>query len=248
MDDRNTQNYTHSSSSRMLVGLIFIFGGILFLLDNLNFINIDIGSLIFPSILIIVGITRLMHSRKKLFGTLLVVAGVLIILPQIIRPWYYLSGHIVFPILIIIIGLYFILRKRNGSTSNHNHNGYRDSFFHEELDINRIDDIAIFGGGHKVISSDNFQGGNITAIFGGSEIDLTQCKLAPGKNVLDIVAIFGGTTLIVPKDWNIMIDVIPLFGGFSNKVRNTPDVVIDTEKTLIIKGLLLFGGGEVKAY
>ena len=30
---------------------------------------------------------------------------------------------------------------------------------------NYIDDVAIFGGGHKTIISDNFKGGNITAVF-----------------------------------------------------------------------------------
>ena len=127
----------------------------------------------------------------------------------------------------------------NGTT---NHSGS----YSKETD--RIDDVAIFGGGHKFISSDNFQGGNVTAIFGGSEIDLTRCKMAPGKHVLEVTAIFGGTTLIVPKEWNIIINVLPLFGGFSHKGMRGPNVVINPESTLIIKGVVIMGGGEIKTY
>ncbi len=112
----------------------------------------------------------------------------------------------------------------------------------------RLDDVAIFGGGHKFIVSDNFQGGNVTAIFGGSEIDLTRCKLAPGQNVLEVTAIFGGTTLIVPKEWNVVINVTPLFGGFSHKGMRGPNVVINPESTLVIKGVVIMGGGEIKTY
>ena len=68
-----------------------------------------------------------------------------------------------------------------------------------------IDDVSIFGGGTKIISSDNFKGGNITAIFGGSEINLTGCKLANGDQVIDVLMIFGGSTIIVPKEWNVVV-------------------------------------------
>ena len=44
-----------------------------------------------------------------------------------------------------------------------------------------------------------------------------------------------------------MIDILPIFGGFSNKIRRDPDAVIDTERTLLIKGFVLFGGGEVRS-
>ena len=112
----------------------------------------------------------------------------------------------------------------------------------------KIDDVSIFGGGTKIISSNNFQGGNITAIFGGSEINLINCQLAEGENVLDVLCVFGGTTIILPKEWNIVINVTSILGGFSNKAIRNPSIVIDQTRTLHIKGLAMFGGGEVKTY
>ena len=111
-----------------------------------------------------------------------------------------------------------------------------------------IDHVHIFGGGERIVSSDNFRGGKVTAIFGGSEIDFTRAKLAPGTNELEVTWIFGGGSLIVPSDWNIVIEVTPILGGFSDSRKINPGNPIDMSKTLVIKGVCIFGGGEIKTY
>ena len=149
-----------------------------------------------------------------------------------------------------------ILEKTLGKISEkdfNNRNNYEratetESFTTEEDDQDKIDDVAIFGGGKRILHSDNFKGGTITAIFGGSEVDLSNCKLAMGENVIDVMAIFGGMTIFVPSDWKIIVNVFPLFGGFSVKGRKDPNVDYDPAKALIIKGVVIFGGGEIKIY
>ena len=96
--------------------------------------------------------------------------------------------------------------------------------------------------------SDNFKGGRLTSIFGGSEINLTNCKLAEGKNVIDVFMVFGGNVLIVPPDWSIKIEVVSIFGGFSDKRHNFTDESKKENKELYIKGMAIFGGGEIKNY
>ena len=59
---------------------------------------------------------------------------------------------------------------------------------------------------------------------------------------------FGGTTIVVPNDWNIVMNVTSIFGGFSNKSVKDPNANVDLSRTLIIKGLVVFGGGELKTY
>ena len=87
-----------------------------------------------------------------------------------------------------------------------------------------------------------------TAIFGGSEINLSRCKLAEGKNIIDVFMIFGGSNIVVPPDWSIKIDVLSIFGGFSDKRQNFTDESKKENKELYIKGLAIFGGGEIKNY
>ncbi len=245
------------TNSRNIVGLILVVIGALFLLDNLNFLYFNIPHIIFsfPTILIIVGVLILANSEKRGTGIIFVIVGTVLLLPRIF-PWIAFNSGVVFSILIIALGIYILTKRRSHSVYNDTFNKDKQTTQDSTTgqtnfnssDIDRLDDVAIFGGGHKLISSNNFQGGNVTAIFGGSEIDLTRCKLAPGKNVLEVTAIFGGTTLFVPKEWNVIIDVLPLFGGFSHKGTRNPNIETDPDKTLIIKGIVIFGGGEVKTF
>jgi len=231
-----------SLNTRITLGIILIIIGGLFLFRSLGFISLHIPHIIFswPFVLFIIGLLIVINSQKKTFGSILLIIGTIFLIPRIFPFIYYDSG-LIFPLIIIALGIYVIVRHRSPRATNISEPS-------TGINIDRIDDVAIFGGGTKVINSDNFKGGNITAIFGGSEILLNNCKLAEGENVLDILFLFGGSEIIVPNDWNVIINVTPIFGGFSNKIRRSPNAPIDTSRTLIVKGIAIFGGGEVKGH
>jgi len=56
---------------------------------------------------------------------------------------------------------------------------------------------------------------------------------------------FGGTQVIVPPDWTVRVEVFSLLGGFSDNRHSDLKVIPDSDKVLIIKGFVMFGGGEV---
>ena len=228
---------------RVLLGGILIFFGGIFLLDTMNILNFRIAHVLFsfPFFMFVIGLFVLVNTEKKFLGGILTGIGILFLIPRIFPQVDY-DGGIIIPIFLIILGIYIIMKKRKAGT---------ESVFSSDtskMNKDKIDDVSIFGGGTKIISSNNFQGGNITAIFGGSEINFMNCQIAEGDNVLDVLCIFGGTTIIVPKEWNVVINVTSVLGGFSNKAIRNPSVVIDQSRTLHIKGLAMFGGGEVKTY
>lgn len=191
-------------------------------------------------ILFVVGIVILINSNNKILGIILTTIGGILLFPKVF-PDIDIDGKLILGIVIIALGIYVIFRS-SGGKFRANLGGASD-----QINKDYLDDVAVFGGGTKVLTSNSFKGGNITAIFGGSEIDLTSCKLAEGNNILNITAIFGGSTIIVPRDWNVLLNVTPLFGGFSNKIRREPNLVVDQSRTLVIKGVAMFGGGEVKS-
>jgi len=94
--------------------------------------------------------------------------------------------------------------------------------------------------------SDNFRGGKLTNIFGGSDINLSKANPVPQGCIIDAVVIFGGSNLIVPDDWQVKTEAVSIFGGVSDK-RVMP-AAFNPDKTLVIKGVVIFGGIEIKSY
>jgi predicted membrane protein len=226
----------------VLGGLLIILGGLL-LLNTTNIFHFHFSNVIFswPFVMLVIGIFILMNTAKKLLGGILTTLGTIFLLPRIFPQIDY-DGGIAVAIIMIAFGILIIFKKR------HSHCEHKGFGMESRVNKDKIDDVAIFGGGTRVVSSDNFQGGSVTAIFGGSEINLINCKLAEGDNVIDVLTVFGGTTLIVPKEWNVVLNVTSILGGFSNKSVRNPNLVIDQSRTLHIKGLAMFGGGEIKTY
>ncbi|MBI1932023.1 MAG: hypothetical protein HYS24_05745 [Ignavibacteriales bacterium] len=233
----------NNTTARIILGAILVVLGTLFLLDNYGFLNFSLPNVIFEweYILIGIGIYLLTTSKNKTAGIILLTIGLFNLIPEF---W---------PLILVALGIYIIL-KRNPAKQVNNLQVELDADGKEINSSqtinsnynNSVDDVSIFGGGTKRIASTNFTGGKLTAIFGGSDIHLENCLLAKGKNDLDIFAMFGGYTIYVPQDWNVIIDVVPIFGGFSDKRIKDPNRVYEEDKILVIRGLVLFGGGEVK--
>ena len=88
----------------------------------------------------------------------------------------------------------------------------------------------------------------MTAVFGGSKINLSNASVVAGQiPVIDVFAMFGGTEIIVPEDWTVKLEISAIFGGFSDKRKSVINVVNNPDKTLVVKGMVLFGGGEIKS-
>lgn len=107
-----------------------------------------------------------------------------------------------------------------------------------------VNSTAIFSESKKVVISKNFLGGEITNVFGGTDINLIQSDLR-GPVVIDIFQIFGGTKIIVPSHWKIQSDVVSIFGEVDDRryVQGGPQ---DDRKTVLIKGTSIFGGVTIK--
>lgn len=226
------------SKGRIIVASVLILLGLLFLLDNYNIFEINIPNFVFKwqSILIFIGAIIVVVGNNKMTGIVLILVGII---------GFY--GDL-WPLILVVIGFYILFKSRNGFGRHfHSHRNIEGNEVREpNLSTDVLDEFVMFGGGEKVVQSKNFQGGKVTAIFGGYEIDLLDCELAEGENVIDIFAMFGGVELFVPKDWKVILKTTPIFGGFGDERRKNANMVYPDNKVLIVKGLVLFGGGEIK--
>lgn len=231
---------TNFKDKRVLLGGLFILIGLIWILEVVNIIPYYVFRkfLSVPGFSFLLGLFLLLGSRHKLLGVIFAVFGGYFLLDEFFYIPYNVE-RLIFPTFLVVIGAFIILRSKKKSFED-------DEIEPDSLDF--FDEVAVFGGGEKIINSNNFRGGKITSVFGGSELNLKGSKLSDGKKLIDVFILFGGTKLIVPDDWNIKNEITAIFGGFSDKRKLDPHAIPDPRKEIIIKGVVLFGGGEIKSF
>lgn len=220
-------------NKRSVIGLFILAFGILLFLGALDLVDAsEILSNYWPIILIIIGLLGLIdRSTSKVFSFLLIILGVfyqlkvLNIFFEDISIWQF-----VWPAFIIIIGIWFIFPKKK---------------FEDTSDT--LNSTAIFAGGDIFNTSQDFRGGEVSAVFGGLEIDLTQADIISEEPVIiDTFIAFGGIDFKVPENWIVDIKGLPLFGGWDNKRKRSKVASNPETKVITIKCLILFGGMDIK--
>jgi predicted membrane protein len=120
------------------------------------------------------------------------------------------------------------------------------SRFHHTMGDDYLDATSVFSGVKKTILSKDFKGGEIVNIFGGAEIDLTQADIN-GRIIIDITQVFGGTKILVPSHWQVTSDMASVFAGVDDKrLRKTGSG--DNNKFLVLKGVSIFAGVDIRSY
>ncbi len=238
----NYSDRSHSTqNSKLAIGGLLIFIGALLMLSNLDFFNVDMGYYIFSwkSILIYIGVVMLVARPNKITAYILIGVGAFFWLPDIFG-YYIRFKDIFWPLIFIGLGFVLIYRQRP------HHIEYDENGHPKEGSNGYLNDVSLFGGGVKIIQSKNFKGGNITAVMGGSEFDLRHVEFASKTAVIDVFTLFGGTKFIVPENWAVQSDAISVLGGFTDK--RAVSINASEDKVLIIKGLVMLGGVEVKSF
>lgn len=235
----------NNKSSTVFFALLVIAAGVLFLLNGLDLIPRDVANVLitWQMLLIVIGLFNLFSRQHRTMGIILLLIG-----------GFFLAGkfydlhvsfwQVLWPTILIVIGVSILsahLRKPKYADEE-------GKLPPTDTDADFIDEVSVFSGSEKTITSKNFRGGKITNIFGGSEINLMHSELSEGRNELEVLYIFGGSSIIVPSDWDVQVDVTAIFGGFSDKRHKANPLVKDSKKRLFVKGMAIFGGGEIKSY
>lgn len=220
------------NNKRIYLGLLFMLIGIVWALDNIDIIPRQLSHVLFrwESLLILLGGYLLLSRENIRAGAILLSLGVFFSLDN----WFDIRLSIwdLWPLALVFIGIYLIGRKTSTDTQ-----------ITTAQEGDTVNDTAIFSGGDKIISTKHFKGGTLTALFGGSNIDLTSSDMDNERVIIDVFYMFGGSKIRVPHDWQVDLQVTNLFGGISDKRKGLEHQV--SSKKLTIKGLILFGGSEI---
>jgi predicted membrane protein len=218
-------------------GVVLIALGLALVANQFDIIPFRFRDVLFSwqAFLILLGVIFVSTRDNKATGYILIGIGGFFILPEfLIVPDIY--RNLFWPVFLIVVGLVILFSRGYFFQRRHNITG---------TDINFLSEINIFGGHDRIITAQEFRGGSIVSIFGGGKYDFRNAVLSNERNILEMISIFGGGKLIVPEDWDVKVEVLALFGGFSDKRRV---LNVNHDKVLIIKGVALFGGGEIVSF
>lgn len=256
-NDEMWQRYDNSRKrGKIFGGLLIVIIGALFLGRELG---VEIPHWIFSWKTLLIGIGIVLafkHGFSRLGWIFPILIGGIFLLTDLcpeltIKP-------LLWPILIILVGLFIIFKPRR-NRFHYRHwekwqkhqqqygNGFSCVREGESVHEDTIDSTSIMGGVMKNVISKNFKGGQVTNIFGGAEINLSQADFE-GTCSLELTNVFGGTKLIVPANWEISSSELTSVLGSIEDKRPIQPKTESNKKVLKLTGTTVFGGIDIKSF
>jgi len=224
---------TGLSVPRLVFGLVVLALGVLFTLDRLDLVEARGLWTYWPVIPILAGVGHLAQPSRasnRGWGLVLLIFGGWYLAYNL--AWVDRSPRDLWPVLLVLIGAGLVWKAVAGPAAG------RGEVRADSL----VRGMAILGGMERSSAAKDFRGGDLTAVMGGCDLDLTQASIEESPAVIDTFAFWGGIDIRVPEDWNVVVDGWPILGGFED---STSKRHADPAKTLVVKGMAIMGGVEV---
>lgn len=247
------------SSNQVLGILILIIGALLLLKEVGGFLPYWLFT--WPMILIVIGLyTGVKNGFQNIGAVILLLVGVYFLLKDKVNLPVEVGPYLL-PAALIFLGLYILFRRkkkldvdwkdwegnydrwerklRTGKASKEREEGKGDNsgFLNVE---------ALFCGIKRKVISKHFRGGEVTTVFGGTDINLLHADIED-QAVLNLSVVFGGVKLLIPAHWDVQIGLSNVAAGVEDK-RYLQQGAVDPNKKLILTGSVVFGGVEITSY
>jgi len=260
------------SATQIVLGVLVIGLGLLFLLDNLGFINVRYTFRFWPTILIIFGLLKISQGRTRsgyVVGGVMVLLGVIWTLKAM--GFFYVNWSMLWPLVIIGVGVAVVSRSLPGASQRQRRRRFMaepdekvrsDPFGQPRNGAVSLDKTPADASGSTAGAADEDSIIEVTAILGGFvrrvssqrfrggdiNVIMAGCEIdlrqasIEGEAVLNVFAICGGITIKVPPDWSVILQGTPILGGFEEKTI----VPANQDKRLYVVGYAIMGGLEVR--
>ena len=225
--------------SNYIWGLFLILVGVVLGLNAFGITNINLFFDGWWTVFIIVpSLNGLIKGEDRTGALIGLIIGVFLLLSCQDVIDFSLFVKLFIPVILITIGLSIIFKdkakdvvvkkmgKINAKDIDMEHT-YTSTFSEEKinLDNEKLENCAI------------------NSIFGSVSLDLRNAIIDEDV-VINNYVVFGGVTIKVPKDVNVVVKTTSIFGGVDNKTGRNKSK--ENVKTIYIKGTILFGGIDIK--
>ncbi len=272
LEEMFKQSEKSHARGKVIGGILVVIAGSLYLAKELG---ADIPHWLFSwkTFLIALGIiTGVKHNFRNAWWFFLVAIGSIFLVVDF-YPELNIK-QLLWPILIILFGIVMIFKPRRKHKFRHwgkfhkkkygkdyveKYNSYyekkygvpsnQDECFSKES--SSTDDYVEFttfmGSVKKNILSKSFKGGEVSNVFGGTELNLSQADIDKTAT-LELDNVFGGTRLVIPANWEVHSESVSVIMGTIEDKRPVQAPNLDNPKILILKGTTVMGGIEIKSY
>ncbi len=236
----NTPKHTPGHDNGRWFGLFFILIGLGWMMKKMGLELAPAWLLSWPSALILLGLFITIKQRfRGAAGYITLVIGAFFLARNEFGFPYNL-GMLFWPAILILIGAAILFKPRK--KNDH----FCGSVQEENIDRSKLDVSSVFCGSKKRVLSKEFEGGRISAIFGGAELNLSHADFTK-EAILDVSSVFGGLKIIVPSNWEVKTELSTVAAGIEDK-RYIPPMEHSPEKTLLLTGSITFGGIEIVSH
>ena len=233
----------NNTKAKALAGILAICFGILVLLYQMD-MGVHHAFASWSFALVLIGFVSLVkHNFRKLWGLVLMGVGGVFMLKEFYPGL--IETKLIWPVLIIIIGIGVFIKALGSKSRSARYTILSEVDLSNAQGDDYFESTAFFGGVNKKVVSKNFKGANISSIFGGTELDLSNADFEKQATIA-ITCAFGGVNIIVPSNWKVKSDISTAFGGVDDKRQVS--LVDDNGKLLILTGSCFFGGVEVSGH
>ena len=245
----NQQEPQSGFPAQWIPALVLIAVGAIFFLNNLHIIAFHDIFVYWPVTLVAWGIFKVVdqpEARDKVFGGILIgVGGILL---SINLGFLQMGWGDLWPLILIAVGVLMLTDRLFGAPKGWSDrlNRHADWASKFNVRVNKLNESAVFGGGKRVVTDGDFQGGKVDCVFGGFDIDMRGATMLRDSAVLEVNAVFGGADIKVPPAWEVVMKGAGVFGGFTDLTQHPDRSLNPNPKRLIVKGAGVFGGVTFK--
>jgi predicted membrane protein len=233
-EDRASRHRYSSGTHGIFFGAIVVGIGCLLLLDNLGIVRFHDIWQYWPVLLVAYGVSRIVDARTPsgyVWGGVSALIGAFLLLDTL--DIIVFNFAVVWPLLLIAFGISVLVRA---------------------LERNRVlpggalsaspvvGSTAIFSESKSGSETQDFHGGEATAIFGAARFDLRNASMTVDEARIDVNVVFGEVEVRVPETWSVINRAGVVFAGVNDKtIHPKPDPSVKTPR-LVITGAVIFGG------
>ena len=220
-----------------LWGIVLVIIGVILTLNALDITNINIFFNGWWTLLIIIpSAIELIARENKFWSAVWLIIGILLLLACRDILDFDLIWKLTIPVLLILIGINLIFKDKIDRKMEKKRKELKEKGQQME------EYCATFGEIKEDFNNQEFNGSNLTAVFGSVDLDLRKAVINEDKFV-KTSAIFGGIEILAPENVNIKVKSVPIFGATSNKTGRKFDEKLPT---IYVDSFCMFGGVDIK--